>query len=53
LRSQFGNLSPEFSGYAGRLKAELASLINYLRANFAPNAPKVTAEEVVAQRAGL
>ena len=33
--------------------ADIASLINYLRANFAPNAPKVTPEEVAAQRAKL
>ena len=32
---------------------DIASLINYLRANFAPNAPKVAPEEVAAQRARL
>jgi mono/diheme cytochrome c family protein len=33
--------------------SDLASVINYLRANFAPAAPKVTPEQVAAQRARL
>jgi glucose/arabinose dehydrogenase/cytochrome c5 len=47
-REKFSNTMPPFSIYND---ADIASVINYLRANFAPSAPKVTAEQVAAQRA--
>jgi mono/diheme cytochrome c family protein len=50
-RPKFQNVMPPFGPVYK--DADIASLINYLRANFAPNAPKVTPEEVTAQRAKL
>jgi mono/diheme cytochrome c family protein len=49
-REKFGGAMPPFAVYQD---TEIASVINYLRANFATNAPQVTAEEVAAQRVGL
>jgi glucose/arabinose dehydrogenase len=50
-RPKFQNVMPPFGPVYK--DEDVASLINYLRANFAPNAPKVTPEEVAAQRAKL
>jgi len=50
-RPKFQNVMPPF-GPVYR-DDDIASLINYLRANFAPASPRVTPEEVVAQRARL
>jgi glucose/arabinose dehydrogenase len=50
-RPKFQNVMPPFGPVYQ--DADVASLINYLRANFAPNAPRVTPEEVAAQRARL
>ncbi|HEX5397929.1 MAG TPA: c-type cytochrome [Verrucomicrobiae bacterium] len=50
-RLKYQNVMPPFSTVYN--DADIASLINYLRANFAPTAPKVTPEEVAAQRAKL
>ena len=50
-RPKFQNVMPPFGPVYK--DTDIASLINYLRANFAPNAPKVTPEEVAAQRAKL
>lgn len=50
-RPKFQNTMPPFGSVYK--DTDLASLINYLRANFAPNAPKITPEEVAAQRAKL
>ena len=50
-RPKYQNTMPPFGSVYK--DADIASLINYLRANFAPNAPKVTPEEVAAQRAKL
>lgn len=47
-REKFSGAMPPFNILPD---ADLASLINYLRANFAPAAPKVAAEQVAAQRA--
>lgn len=49
-RPKFGGAMPPFNIYTD---ADIASVINYLRANFATNAPKITAEQVAAQRAKL
>ncbi len=49
-REKFSNTMPPFNVLGD---SDLASVINYLRANFAPAAPKVTAEQVAAQRAKL
>jgi hypothetical protein len=49
-RAKFSNVMPPFAFLSDDV---LASAINYLRANFAPAAPKVTPEEVAAQRARL
>jgi glucose/arabinose dehydrogenase/mono/diheme cytochrome c family protein len=49
-RPKFSNVMPPFAVVSD---SDLASVINYLRANFAPTAPKVTPEEVAAQRAKL
>lgn len=49
-RPKFGGAMPPFNIYTD---ADIASVINYLRSNFATNAPKVTAEQVAAQRAKL
>lgn len=46
-REKFSNTMPPFNIYSD---ADLASLINYLRANFATNAPQVTTEDVAVQR---
>ncbi|MBW8782999.1 MAG: c-type cytochrome, partial [Verrucomicrobia bacterium] len=49
-REKFSNVMPPFAGYND---ADLASVINYLRKNFAPGAPEVTPAQVAAQRAKL
>jgi mono/diheme cytochrome c family protein len=49
-REKFGGTMPPFAIYKD---AEIASVLNYLRTNFAPNAPQVTTEQVAAQRAQL
>lgn len=48
-REKFSNVMPPFAAVYD--DAEVASLINYLRANFAPSAPKVTPAQVATQRA--
>jgi mono/diheme cytochrome c family protein len=50
-RPKYQNVMPPFGPVYH--DDDVASLINYLRANFAPAAAKVTAEEVAAQRAKL
>ena len=50
-RPKYGNVMPPFAPVYK--DADIANLINYLRANFAPAAPKVTPEQVAAQRAKL
>ncbi len=50
-REKFGNVMPPFG--AVYTDADLASLINYLRKNFAPSVPETTAAQVAAQRAKL
>ena len=50
-RPKFSNVMPPFATVYK--DADIASLINYLRANFAPSAPKVTPGQVAAQRAKL
>ena len=47
-REKFQNTMPPFGAVYN--DADLASLINYVRANFAPAAPKVTPAQVAAQR---
>lgn len=47
-RLQYQNVMPPFG--AAYSDADLASVINYIRANFAPKAPRVTAADVAAQR---
>ena len=47
-RPKYQNVMPPFGPVYK--DADIASLINYLRANFAPNAAKVTPEEIAAQR---
>jgi glucose/arabinose dehydrogenase/cytochrome c5 len=50
-RPKYQNVMPPFgSVYTNE---DIASVINYVRANFAPNAPRVTPEQVAAQRAKL
>jgi glucose/arabinose dehydrogenase/mono/diheme cytochrome c family protein len=49
-RQKFSNVMPPFSGLSD---SDLASLVNYLRKNFAPGAGGVTVEQVAAQRAKL
>jgi glucose/arabinose dehydrogenase/mono/diheme cytochrome c family protein len=46
-REKFSNVMPPFSVIND---ADLASVINYLRKNFAPSAPEVTAAQVAARR---
>ena len=48
-RAKFGNVMPPFGTVYN--DADLASLLNYLRRNFAPAAPEVTPAQVAAQRA--
>ncbi len=48
-REKFQNIMPPFGAVYS--DADLASVINYARANFAPNAPRVTPAQVAAQRA--
>jgi mono/diheme cytochrome c family protein len=48
-RPKYQNVMPPFGPVY--TDADIASLINYLRANFATNAPKVTPDEVAVQRA--
>ena len=50
-RPKFQNTMPPFGPVYK--DEDIASLINYLRANFAPAAPKVTPGEIAAQRAKL
>jgi glucose/arabinose dehydrogenase/mono/diheme cytochrome c family protein len=50
-RPKFQNVMPPFAKVYS--DDDIASLINYLRANFAPASPKVTPEQVAAQRAKL
>lgn len=47
-RLNYQNVMPPFGPVYSN--EDIASLINYLRANWAPNAPRVTAAEVAAQR---
>jgi len=47
-REKFAGAMPPFAVYPD---TEIASIINYLRANFNTNAPMVTAQQVAAQRA--
>lgn len=47
-REKFSNVMPPFSVLSD---ADVASVITYLRKNFAPTAPEVTAAQVAAQRA--
>jgi glucose/arabinose dehydrogenase/mono/diheme cytochrome c family protein len=49
-REKFSSAMPPFFIYSD---AEIASILNYIRANFAADAPKVTAEQVAAQRTKL
>ena len=46
-REKFSNVMPPFSVLSD---ADIASVITYLRKNFAPSAPAVTAAQVAAQR---
>jgi glucose/arabinose dehydrogenase/mono/diheme cytochrome c family protein len=48
-REKFNNVMPPFGGVYS--DADIASVINFVRANFAPTAPKVTAADVAAERA--
>jgi mono/diheme cytochrome c family protein len=48
-REKFNNIMPPFAGVYN--DADLASLINYVRANFAPAAARVTPAQIAAQRA--
>lgn len=47
-REKFNNVMPPFGGVYS--DDDIASVINYVRANFAPHAPKVTAADVAAER---
>ena len=47
-REKFSNVMPPFG--AAYSDADVASVINFIRANFAPAAPRVTTEQVAAQR---
>jgi thiosulfate dehydrogenase len=49
-REKYSNVMPPFAIYSDD---QIAGLINYLRANFAASAPKVTPEQVAAQRKKL
>jgi mono/diheme cytochrome c family protein len=49
-REKFSSAMPPFNILSD---ADLASVINYLRANFAPVAPKATPEQIAALRAKL
>jgi glucose/arabinose dehydrogenase/mono/diheme cytochrome c family protein len=49
-REKFQNTMPPFNVLSD---ADIAGVLNYVRANFAPNAPKVSAEQVAAQRAKM
>jgi mono/diheme cytochrome c family protein len=49
-REKFSSAMPPFSIYSD---ADLAGVINYLRANFAPAAPKVSPEQISAQRSRM
>jgi glucose/arabinose dehydrogenase len=60
LKGPAAVLPPEREKFSGAMPpfnvlndADLASLINYLRANFAPQSPKITPEQVATQRAKL
>ena len=46
-RERFSNVMPPFGVFSDD---DIASVINYLRKNFAPRAPEVTAAQVAAQR---
>ncbi len=48
-REHFNNIMPPFAAVYS--DAEVASLVNYLRKNFAPAAPEATPAQVAAQRA--
>ena len=50
-REKFGNVMPPFAAVYN--DEELASLLSYLRRNFAPGAPVVTPAQVAAQRSRL
>ncbi|HEX7570558.1 MAG TPA: c-type cytochrome, partial [Verrucomicrobiae bacterium] len=50
-REKFSNVMPPFGAVIS--DADIAGVINYLRKNFAPGAPEVTADQVAAQRAKL
>ena len=50
-REHFNNVMPPFGAVYN--DTEIASLINYLRKNFAPSAPEATAAQVAAQRAKM
>ncbi len=47
-RQKFGNVMPPFGSVYS--DDDLASLLNYLRRNFAPGSPEITAAQVAAQR---
>jgi glucose/arabinose dehydrogenase/mono/diheme cytochrome c family protein len=49
-REKFSSAMPPFSVYSDE---DLASVINYLRANFAPSAPRVTPQQVSALRSKM
>ena len=46
-REKFSNVMPPFAVFSD---ADIASVITYVRKNFAPRAPEVTAAQVAAQR---
>ena len=46
-REKFSNVMPPFAVLGD---ADLAGVINFLRQNFAPSTPEVTAAQVAAQR---
>lgn len=50
-REKFQNVMPPFGAVYSN--DDIASVINYIRANFAPGAPRVTADQVAAQRARM
>lgn len=50
-REKYNNVMPPFGAAYG--DADLASVINYVRRNFAPAAPEVTPAQVAAQRAKM
>jgi mono/diheme cytochrome c family protein len=49
-REKFGNVMPAFGTVLG--DADIASVLNYLRKNFAPAATEITAAQVTTQRNG-